>query len=104
MHWNIQQVTVTGQMTEESHQEWQYSEKIIKWILPQKYDNINAVKKYLTSIQTEILNWAEATELNIQSNIQSAIETEGVTVRMTGRMVLVVKGVLLRLRQMAKWI
>lgn len=67
VHWNIKQVKVTDQVMSESHQEWQYSERIVKWILPQKYDSIEAVKKYLTSIQAEIMNWAEATELNTVS-------------------------------------
>jgi len=67
VHWNIQQVTVTDTMTEETRQEWQYSERVIKWTLPQKYENVAAVQAYLDSIQTEILNWAEATELSSET-------------------------------------
>ena len=64
VHWNIRQVTVPDPMTEETRQEWQYSERVIKWTLPQKYENVAAVQAYLDSIQAEILNWAEATELS----------------------------------------
>jgi hypothetical protein len=63
VHWNIQQVSVPDPMTGETRQEWQYSERVIKWTLPQKYENIAAVQAYLDSIQGEILNWAEATEM-----------------------------------------
>lgn len=63
VHWNIQQVSVPDPMTGETRQEWQYSERVIKWTLPQKYENIAAVQTYLDSIQEEILNWAEATEM-----------------------------------------
>ena len=64
VHWNIQQVEVTDPMTEETRQEWQYSERVIKWTLPQKYENIAAVQAYLDGIQAEILDWAEATEIS----------------------------------------
>ena len=64
VRWDIQQVAVTDPMTEESRQEWQYSERIIRWTLPQKYDSTDAVMTYLIGIQAEILIWAEATEMN----------------------------------------
>lgn len=64
VHWNIQQVTVTDTMTEETRQEWQYSERVIKWALPQKFEDIEGVKAYLESIKNEVLGYAEATELN----------------------------------------
>jgi hypothetical protein len=64
VHWNIQQVSVPDPMTGETRQEWQYSERVIKWTLPQKYDSTDEVLTYLTGIQAEILNWAEATEMN----------------------------------------
>jgi len=64
VHWNIQQVTVPDPMTEKTRQEWQYSERVILWTLPQKYADVAAVQAYLDSIQEEILNWAEATELS----------------------------------------
>ncbi len=64
VRWNIQQVTVEDAMTGETREEWQYSERVIKWTLPQKYANIVAVQAYLDSIQAEILNWSEATEMN----------------------------------------
>jgi len=64
VHWNIQQVTVPDPMTEETRQEWQYSERVIRWTLPKKYENVAAVQAYLDSIQAEILDWAEATEMS----------------------------------------
>jgi hypothetical protein len=70
VHWNIQQVTVTNPMTEETRQEWQYSERVIKWSIPQKYDTLTDLQKYLEGIQNEIINWAEATDMN--SNILDA--------------------------------
>ena len=63
VRWNIRQVTITDPMTEQTRQEWQYSERVIKWILQQKYENVTAVQAYLDSIQAEILDWAEATEM-----------------------------------------
>ena len=65
VRWNIRQVTITDPMAETTRQEWQYSERVIPWTLPQKYENLAAVQTYLDGIQAEILDWAEATELNI---------------------------------------
>lgn len=67
VRWNIQQVTIPDPMTGEKRQEWQYSERVILWILPQKYEKIDDVSKYLDGIRTEILNWAEATELSTET-------------------------------------
>jgi len=64
VHWNIEQVAITDPMTGETRQEWQYSERVIRWILPQKYADLAAVQAYLDGIQAEILNWAEATEMS----------------------------------------
>ena len=61
VRWNIRQVTIEDPMTQEEREEWQYDERVVKWTLPQKYDDIAAVQAYLDSIQAEILNWAEAT-------------------------------------------
>ena len=64
VRWDIQQVSVPDPMTGETREEWQYSERVIKWTLPQKYDTLADVQTYLDSIQTEILDWAKATEMN----------------------------------------
>lgn len=64
VHWNIRQVTIEDPMTGETRQEWQYSERVIKWTLPQKYDSLADVQEYLGGIQNEIVNWAEATEMS----------------------------------------
>lgn len=69
VRWNIQQVSITDSMTEQTRQEWQYSERVIKWTLPQKYENVAAVQTYLDSIQTEILDWAEATEMSSATEV-----------------------------------
>ena len=64
VHWNIHQVDIIDQMTKETKEEWQYSERVIKWTLPQKYDTIDDLQEYLEGIQNEIVNWAEATEMS----------------------------------------
>ncbi len=64
VHWNIQRVTVSDGMTGTSREEWQYSERIIKWTIPQKYTSLADLQEYLDGIQNEIVNWAEATEMN----------------------------------------
>jgi len=63
VRWNIQQVTIEDPMTQDEREEWQYSERVIKWTLPQKYDSLADVQEYLDEIQNEIVNWAEATEM-----------------------------------------
>jgi hypothetical protein len=69
VHWDIRQVTVPEDLSqpegEGTRQEWQYSERVIKWTLPQKFADMAAIQAYLDAIQAEILNWAEATELTI---------------------------------------
>jgi hypothetical protein len=64
VRWDIKQVSVPDPMTGETREEWQYSERVVKWTLPQKYDTLADVQTYLDSIQTEILDWAKATEMN----------------------------------------
>ena len=63
VRWNIRKVIITDPMTQEERQEWQYSERVIKWTLPMKYDSLADVHEYLDEIQNEIVNWAEATEM-----------------------------------------
>jgi hypothetical protein len=64
VRWNIRQVSVPDPMTGETREEWQYSERVIKWTIPQKYDTLADLQEYLEGIQNEIINWAEATEMN----------------------------------------
>ena len=70
VRWNIRQVTITDPMTEQTRQEWQYSERAIPWTLPQKYADLAAVQAYLDGIEAEILNWAEATEMSTSTSIR----------------------------------
>lgn len=63
VRWNIRQVTIEDPMTRDEREEWQYNERVIPWTLPQKYEDMAAVQEYLESIEAEIVNWAEATEL-----------------------------------------
>ena len=65
VRWNIQQVSITDPMTGTTREEWQYSERVIKWILPQKYSTTADIQTYLDGIQAELLNWAEATEMDL---------------------------------------
>lgn len=65
VRWNIRQVSVPDPMTGETREEWQYSERVIKWTLPQLYASLTDVQTYITANQSDIVNWAEATGLNI---------------------------------------
>lgn len=73
IRWDIQQVTIPDPVTGETRQEWQYSERVIKWTLPYTYTNgttiitlnsLENVETYLSLIQAEILDWAKATGLS----------------------------------------
>ena len=65
VHWNIRQVEIPDLMIDgETRNEWQYSERVLLWTLPKKYTSLAEVREYLTSIQSEILDWAEATEMS----------------------------------------
>jgi hypothetical protein len=52
-------------MTGTTREEWQYSERVIKWTLPQLYTSLADVQTYITANQADIVNWAQATDLNI---------------------------------------
>lgn len=65
VHWNITQVTIPDPMADGIRQEWQYNECVIPWVLPQKFEDFDAVRAYIAGIRSEILNWAEATELTV---------------------------------------
>ena len=72
VRWNIVQEDVKNQMTEESRKAWQYSECVIPWTLPQKYESIEDILAYLDTIQDEILNWAMATENTFDGTVTKA--------------------------------
>ena len=62
VHWGIKEVMKEEQMTGKTHVGWDYSERVIWWTLPQKYDSVGEILKYLDDNQEEILNWAMATD------------------------------------------
>jgi len=64
VHWDIKEVTKEDPMTGQSHTSWEYSERVIWWILPEKYITLEDIIKYLIQNETEIVNWAMATDLN----------------------------------------
>ena len=65
VRWNITEVTTDDpENPKESRTSWNYSERVIWWTLPQRYDTVAEVLAYLDSISAEIMNWAEATETN----------------------------------------
>ena len=62
VHWNIKQVEKEDPMTGQLRTSWEYSERVIWWILPQKYDTLEGIRAYLVTVQDEIVNWATATD------------------------------------------
>ena len=62
VHWDIKEVTKEDPMTGQSHTSWEYSERVIWWILPQKYETLEEIRAYLVTVQDEIVNWAMATD------------------------------------------
>lgn len=69
VHWNIKEVTKEDPLTGKPRINWDYSERVIWWILPQKYDTLDEILKYLDETETEIVNWAMATDLNFDGTI-----------------------------------
>ena len=69
VHWDIKEVTKEDLQTGKSRISWNYSERIIWWILPQKYDTLEEILMYLDVNQSEILNWAMATDLNYDGTV-----------------------------------
>jgi len=64
VRWNITEVTKEDLTIGKSRVSWDYYERVIWWILPQKYDTLEAILKYLDETKKEIVNWAMATEHN----------------------------------------
>jgi hypothetical protein len=63
IHWDITEQERSDEQG--TRMEYQYSERVLWWTLPQKYDSVDEVLTYLTSISAELLNWAQATELSV---------------------------------------
>lgn len=64
VRWKITKVEKEDPPTGKLRISWDYSERVIWWTLPQKFNAFKEVLKYLDTNQEEILNWAMATELN----------------------------------------
>ena len=64
VRWNIKQVEKEDPMTGKPRTSWDYSERVIWWILPQKYNTLEEIIAYLDTIEKEILNWTMATDCN----------------------------------------
>jgi hypothetical protein len=62
VRWSITKAEREDPMTGKAHISWNYSERVIWWILPQKYDTLEEILAYLDTTEKEILNWAEATD------------------------------------------
>jgi hypothetical protein len=63
VHWNIKESTKEDPMNpKKTRTSWDYSERVIWWTLPQRYDTLEEILTYLDANQEEILNWAEATD------------------------------------------
>jgi hypothetical protein len=62
VHWDITQasrIDPDGSIRDA----WEYSEKVIPWILDQPYATTQDVINYLTSIEDEIVNYARAARM-----------------------------------------
>ena len=63
VRWNIQQVTT------EERTSYNYSERVIWWVLPKPYVTIDEVKAYLVTVEAEILDWAQAAALSFDGTM-----------------------------------
>jgi hypothetical protein len=64
VHWDIEQIEKEGEFITETL--WQYEEEVIKkWVLPQHYDTLGEVEVYLSSIESEILEYAKGARVNL---------------------------------------
>jgi hypothetical protein len=67
VRWDI---AATTKLTPDEHEyiEWVYSENRMEWVLPEVYENREAVQTYLDanySTGENILNWAKASKINL---------------------------------------
>jgi len=65
----IQQVQKNEQISVKPSLSWSYSERIIWWILPEKYDSLDKILTYLDANKSEIINWARATEVSYDGTV-----------------------------------
>lgn len=63
VRWDIQQVERVDPMTEQIRTSWEYSEKVIPWILDEPYATTQAVFTALKADEAEILGYAQASKM-----------------------------------------
>jgi hypothetical protein len=70
VHWDIQEITYTDEMTGESQTMYEYNETTLWWTFPLidsgvQLDNITTINQYIQNNKAEILNFAKATEVSL---------------------------------------
>jgi hypothetical protein len=70
VHWDIQEVTHTDEMHEESQTMYEYNETTLWWTFPLidsgvQLDNITTINQYIQNNKAEILNFAKAAEVSL---------------------------------------
>lgn len=63
VHWDIQEIERTDDGTPRTV--YEYSECVIWWTLPKKFANLAAIRTYLDGVGPEIIDWAQAAEIDM---------------------------------------
>lgn len=63
IHWDITEQERSDEQG--TRTEYQYSERVLWWTLPQKYSSVDEVLVYLTEISADLIHWAQATEFSV---------------------------------------
>lgn len=70
VRWNITEKEKLDEQIPESAQTfWDYSERVIWWSLPTKYNTVEDVLMYLDIVHDEIMGWAMATETTFDGSV-----------------------------------
>ena len=64
VHWDVQPVTITDE-NGKKRTAYEYAERVIWWTLPRPFAGVAEVRAYLDEVALEILDWAQAAELDI---------------------------------------
>jgi hypothetical protein len=64
VHWDVQPVTITDEAGK-PRTAYEYAERVIWWTLPRKFADIEEIRSYLDDVAPEIVDWAQATEVNV---------------------------------------
>jgi hypothetical protein len=65
VHWNIVSRSIVD-VAMRQRNTWDYSERVIWWVLPKKCNDVDEVLRYLKTIETEIVDYAVATETSLK--------------------------------------